>query len=156
MIALQDQLAPKSICFGCGPANPQGLQIKSFPKDDQTLIGEFTPLPHHKAFRDVINGGILGALLDCHSNWCAAYALMKKHQLKTLPCTVTADFHVSLKRPTPFGVPLKLFAHAKEISENKVLVHATIEAHGKITATCEGNFVAIKEGHPAFHRWDGE
>ena len=26
-------------------------------------------------------------------------------------------------------------------------------ANGKITATCRGTFVAVKEGHPAYHRW---
>jgi hypothetical protein len=24
---------------------------------------------------------------------------------------------------------------------------------GKLTATCRGVFVAVKEGHPAYHRW---
>ena len=33
-------------------------------------------------------------------------------------------------------------------------VQVAIEvAGGKITATCKGVFVAVKEGHPAFHRW---
>jgi len=32
-------------------------------------------------------------------------------------------------------------------------VEATIEAAGRVTATCRGVFVAVKEGHPAFHRW---
>ena len=27
------------------------------------------------------------------------------------------------------------------------------EAAGKVTATCRGVFVAVKEGHPAYHRW---
>ena len=26
-------------------------------------------------------------------------------------------------------------------------------ANGKVTATCRGTFVAVKEGHPAYHRW---
>ena len=30
------------------------------------------PEPHHLAFEGVLNGGICGALLDCHSNWTAA------------------------------------------------------------------------------------
>jgi hypothetical protein len=32
---LQNKFAPKSICFGCGPANKHGLQIQSIP--DGTL-----------------------------------------------------------------------------------------------------------------------
>jgi len=26
-------------------------------------------------------------------------------------------------------------------------------AHGKVCATCHGTFVAVKPGHPAYHRW---
>ena len=32
-------------------------------------------------------------------------------------------------------------------------VYATLEANGKVTCTCRGTFVAVKEGHPAYHRW---
>ena len=33
------------------------------------------------------------------------------------------------------------------------VVEATLEAGNKVTATCRGTFVAVKEGHPAYHRW---
>jgi acyl-coenzyme A thioesterase PaaI-like protein len=68
------------------------------------------------------------------------------------PYTVTADFHVVLKRPTPMA-PLHLRAHVVEAGSNRATVEATIEAGGKVTATCRGTFVAVREGHPAFHRW---
>ncbi len=73
--ALQDQYAPRSICFGCGPANAKGLRIKSF-VDGDTLVADFTPEPYHHAFPGMLNGGIIGALLDCHSNWAACHHLM--------------------------------------------------------------------------------
>ena len=101
----------------------------------------------------MLNGGIVGALLDCHSNWTAAMYLMKKNGLKHPPYTVTADFHVTLKRPTPMDVPSRLRAHVVESTEDRAVVEATLEANGKITATCRGTFVAVKEGHPAFNRW---
>ncbi len=56
--ALQDTYSPDNICFGCGPANPGGLQIKSYPEGDE-LVAEFTPQEHHQAFPGVINGGII-------------------------------------------------------------------------------------------------
>ena len=34
MISLQEQFAPASICFGCGPANDRGLRIRSFQGPD--------------------------------------------------------------------------------------------------------------------------
>lgn len=152
-IALQDQYAPASRCFGCGPANDRGLRIKSMVQGDE-VVAEFVPEAHHEAFPGMVNGGIVGALLDCHSNWTAAHALMQARQEPAPPCTVTADFHVRLKRPTPLdGSPLSLRAKVVAIDGDKVQISATLEAHGKVCATCEGTFVAVKEGHPAFHRW---
>ena len=39
------------------------------------------PLPHHAAFENVLNGGIIGTLLDCHANWTAAMHLMRERGL---------------------------------------------------------------------------
>jgi acyl-coenzyme A thioesterase PaaI-like protein len=69
------------------------------------------------------------------------------------PCTVTADFHVKLKRPTPMVGNITLRAEVVESGEERAVVEASLEAGGKVTATCRGTFVAVKEGHPAFHRW---
>ena len=30
LMAVQEEYAPNSICFGCGPANEKGLKIKSY------------------------------------------------------------------------------------------------------------------------------
>jgi hypothetical protein len=69
-----------------------------------------------------------------------------------LPCTVTAEFHVKLRAPTPLQ-PLKLRARAVAVDGDKVTVEASLEAGGKVTSTCRGVFVAVKPGHPAYHRW---
>jgi len=58
-----------------------------------------------------------------------------------------------LKRPTPMNVPLHLRAHVVESGDDRAVVEASLEANGKVTATCRGTFVAVKEGHPAYHRW---
>src|SRR5689334_2722934 len=117
--SLQDRYAPRAICFGCGPANEKGLRIKSFPGNGEEIVASFTPEPHHQAFPNVVNGGIIGALLDCHSNWCACYALMKAKNLAEPPCTVTAEFAVKLRRPTPMG-PLELSAKPTAVDGDKV------------------------------------
>ena len=152
MQSLQDRYAPANRCFGCGPANEKGLRIKSFVEGEE-VVATWSPEPHHLAFDGMLNGGICGALLDCHSNWTAAWHLMKQRGEATPPCTVTAEFAVKLKRPTPMETPLQLRAHVVESSEDRAVIEATLEAHGKVTATCRGVFVAVKEGHPAWHRW---
>jgi acyl-coenzyme A thioesterase PaaI-like protein len=152
-VSLQDRYAPHNKCFGCGPANPKGLRIKSRVEGD-AVVAEWTPEPHHEAFTGVLNGGIIGALLDCHSNWTAAYYLMNAQKLDAPPSTVTAEFHVKLKRPTPSKGPVRLRAHVVESEGDRAVVEAELEADGKITSTCRGVFVAVHEGHPAYHRWD--
>ncbi len=150
--ALQDRYAPHNACFGCGPANAKGLRLKSFPQGEEAVC-IWTPEPHHEAFPGVLNGGICGTLLDCHSNWTAAWALMRRANSPAPPCTVTADFHVVLKRPTPTDVPVEVRAKVIEISDDRAIIEATLTAKGKVTATCRGTFVAVREGHPAYHRW---
>ena len=151
--SVQERYAPRNHCFGCGPANPRGLRIRSF-EDGEGLVAEWTPAsPEHEAFEGVVNGGILGTLLDCHSNWTAAVHLMEQAGRKTPPCTVTAEFHVRLLRVTPSDRPLRLRARVVESSEDRAMVEATVESDGKATASCRGVFVAVREGHPAFHRW---
>ncbi len=149
---LQDKYGPETICFGCGPANTQGLRIKSVVDGDQ-VICDWNPSPQHQAFPGVLNGGILGTLLDCHMNWTAAWHLMNAQGLDRPPVTVTADFHVYLKRPTPSDQPVRLVARVAESSGDRVTVEATLTSGGKVCATGTGAFVAIHEGHPAFTRW---
>jgi acyl-coenzyme A thioesterase PaaI-like protein len=150
--SLQDRFAPKNYCFGCGPANDKGLRIKSFVSGD-AVVAEWTPEPHHRAFGDVLSGGIIGTLLDCHSNWTAAHHLMVKAGADAPPCTVTAEYSVKLKRPAPSTGPVKLTARVVESGEERATVEAELEAGGKVCATCRGIFVAVKPGHPAYHRW---
>ena len=57
-LSVQDEYAPKSICFGCGPANEKGLKIKSYRKEEG-LEMEFETSKEHMAFEGVINGGII-------------------------------------------------------------------------------------------------
>jgi uncharacterized protein (TIGR00369 family) len=150
--SLQERFAPTTQCFGCGPANPQGLRIRSFP-EGEVVVATWQPESHHSAFPGVLNGGIIGALLDCHANWTAAWTLMNQGGLDAPPCTVTADYAIRLLRPTPMDGPVRLVARPVEVKEDRATIEATLEAGGKVCATCRGTFVAVKPGHPAYHRW---
>ena len=151
-LSLQQRYSPAGICFGCGPANEKGLHINSYPDGDE-VVATWNAEPHHQAFPGMLNGGIIGALLDCHSNWTAAYFLMKRDGKTEAPCTVTAEFHVKLLRPTPVDGPIELRARVVDSREDRATVEAELIAGGKVCDTCRGVFVAVKEGHPAYHRW---
>lgn len=150
--SLQEEYAPRMTCFGCGPANEKGLRIRSFACGEEVVL-EWQPEPHHEAFPGMLNGGIIGALFDCHMNWAAAHHLMKRSELDHPPCTVTADFSVKLRRPTPSNSPVRIVARVVDSSEDRATVEAELTAGGKVTSTCTGSFVAVKPGHPAYHRW---
>jgi acyl-coenzyme A thioesterase PaaI-like protein len=149
---LQERYAPHNACFGCGPANPDGLHVRSFVAGE-TVIAEWTPAQRHEAFPGVLNGGIIGALLDCHCNWTAAWHLMVRSGTDHPPCTVTADYHIVLKRPTPTDGPVQLEARVLESGADRAVIEGLLRAGGKVTATCRGTFVAVQPGHPAYHRW---
>jgi len=150
--SLQEKYAPQNSCWGCGPANREGLRIRSFARGDE-VVAEWNPEPKYEAFPGVLNGGIIGTLLDCHCNWTAAWHMMNKSAEDRVPCTVTADYAIKLTRPTPTNCPVSLAAHVVESTNERATVEGTLTAGGKVCATCRGTFVAVKEGHPAFHRW---
>ena len=46
--SLQERYAPHNTCFGCGPANAQGLRIRSFAEGDEVarrLFAVERPVP---------------------------------------------------------------------------------------------------------------
>lgn len=150
--ALQDRYAPTTRCFGCGPANPAGLRIKSFIEGDEGVC-RFRAEPHHESFAGAISGGIVGTLLDCHANWTAAHHLMVANGLAQPPATVTAELTVKFLKPTPSDREIVVRARVVDASERRATVEAVVEADGIATATGRAVFVAVRDDHPAAQRW---
>jgi uncharacterized protein (TIGR00369 family) len=155
LASLQETHAPGSRCFGCGPANPDGLRIRSFEAGDGTVVATWTPRREHEAFDGYVNGGILGTLVDCHSNWAAVAHLMRTTGTTEPPSTVTSELSLRYRRPTPSGVPLRLVARVVEATDRTATVETSVEADGVETATGRAVFVAVGAGHPAHDRWRG-
>ena len=151
--SLQERFAPNGRCFGCGPRNENGLRIQSREADDGTVVADWVPRPEHEAFDGFVNGGILGTLIDCHSNWTAVAALLARDGGSVAPSTVTADYSVRFRRPTPSDRPLRVIGRAIEVAYDRVTVETTIEVDGVVTALGRATFVSVKPGHPAYGRW---
>jgi acyl-coenzyme A thioesterase PaaI-like protein len=92
-------------------------------------------------------------VLDCHANWTAAWSLMQRHGAAKPPVTVTSEYSVRLRRPTPSNRCLRLRGRAVELAGERATIEAEIEADGVVTATFRGVFVAVKAGHPAHDAW---
>lgn len=113
----------------------------------------FRAHPEHEAFPGYLSGGIAGTLVDCHMNWTATHALMQRSGSDAPPCTVTASYTVRFIRPIPTKDEIEVVARAVEVTDDRAKVEATILSAGRECAVASGTFVAVKEGHPAFHRW---
>jgi len=153
--SLQQRFAPSSRCFGCGPANPIGLRVGSRPSPDDSavLVASWVPTPDYEAFSGVVNGGILGTLLDCHANWTATWHLMRASGADRPPTTVTLEYAIRMRRPTPSDRSVDLRAWVVEAGEDRATVEAEIASGGTVTATGRGTFVAVRPDHPAYDRW---
>ena len=127
--SIQERLVPDLTCFGCGPANPRGLQLRSFPGGDGATA-EFLPWPEHDNGLGYLNGGIIATLLDCHS--AAAVTLEADRQgwppLAGVPLSyVTAGIELRYLRPSPLREPVTL--HARITSATEPEMTAEVELH---------------------------
>ncbi len=150
--SLQARYAPYNTCFGCGQANEHGLRLQSFP-DGDLVVARWRPQPHHEAFTGVLNGGIIGSLLDCHGDWTAIWSMMQRDVLAEAPCMVTAEFNVKLLKPTPTDSELLIHGRTIELGRRHAIVETTLLADGEACARCRGAFVTVRPGHPAWHAW---
>ena len=145
--ALQD-VWPQATCYGCGPANPSGLQIKSYwDADGESVICLFQPGPQHNAgFPNVMYGGLVASLIDCHSIWTAIAATYKAagqaYGSRPTISYVTGALNVRYLAPTPLDTPTLLRARVTELHPRKALVTCTVQAGERVTA--EGSVVAVR------------
>lgn len=146
MDAIQDQLAVENHCYGCGPHNPDGLQIKSYWDGDETIC-TFTPRAAHTAGpRHVLNGGVIATIIDCHCI-CTAIAAVQRaenrpfHSEPHIWC-VTASLHIDYLKPTPIEGPVILRARIAGIEGKKIAVTCTLLADGVERA--RANVLAVR------------
>jgi len=131
------------VCYGCGPRNPRGLQLKSYRQGDR-VVAEFRPAAKHLGLEGFVYGGLIASLMDCHGMAAAAaYFRDLAPALSHAPRTVTASLKVSYRRPTPLGEhPLRLDAWVASATARKAVVEIELSVAGEITAT--GEVVAVQ------------
>lgn len=136
--SLQQRYFPELPCFGCGPANPRGLQLQSFPEADGLVRASFTPWPEHDNGLGYLNGGIIATILDCHS----AAAVTHEAHLRGWPPLpgaalpyVTAGLDVRYLRPAPLDAAVTLWAKVADASESEMTATVWLEWDGKERAS---------------------
>lgn len=136
--SIQQRLFPHLTCFGCGPSNPDGLQLASYPTEEGTVVAEFRPWPQHDNGLGYLNGGIIATLLDCHS----AAAVSHEADVRGWPPLpgaalpyVTAGLDVRYLRPSPLHDPVELRGRIVEAGEDVMRAEVELVWQEKVRAT---------------------
>jgi len=136
--AFQDVWWPTLVCFGCGPANTSGLQLKSYVQLDGSLVADFRPWPEHDNGGGFLNGGIIATLLDCHSA-AAVHQTAYANGWASGPglAYVTAGIEVKYRRPAPLHEVVTLVAEPLEAAEDAITAAVRLEWDGKVRAEAQ-------------------
>lgn len=143
--SFQEQM-PGNHCWGCGPDNPDGLQLQSR-WDGEEAVAVWQPRPAYMAGPPhILFGGIIAALIDCHTI-CTAYAAAFRATGRPIgsdPAVwyVTASLQVSYLRPTPLTAPLTLRARVVEVAGRRTNLTCSLYAEGQECA--RGEVVAVR------------
>jgi acyl-coenzyme A thioesterase PaaI-like protein len=124
-------------CFGCGPANPRGLQLEIF-QDGTDAVATFTPTPDLGGWPDRLHGGVIGLLVDEMLVYAGA-----PHDL----WGVTAKVRYWLRKPIAFGDELTLRSRLIQQSERAFRATVAIHLPGEVLAA-EGEGMCVLRRAP--------
>ena len=127
---------PTNTCFGCGGANPRGMQL-TYEQDDATqrIRGNFRLGADYQGGGGFIHGGIVALVLD--------EAMGKVNRFAGIRA-VTAELTIEYIRPVPVDEELVIEAHAVDHNgRSHYYVGQIANRAGKILARGKGRFVEI-------------
>ena len=67
--AIQLENDPDNPCFGCGPNNPSGLNLRFFRGDDKKIFAEKIFDSRYSAWPGQVHGGVVFVALECTCQW---------------------------------------------------------------------------------------
>ena len=140
---VQDGLFGNS-CFGCGAWNVHGLNVKSRWEGDVSIC-EFTPQPYHAAMpHDIVNGGIIAAVIDCHSVCTAisdAYRRAGRYAgdgKRPLLWYATASLNIVYRQPTSLAGEFVVEARVESVrGRGTKLATRLVDCRGEETCVAE-------------------
>lgn len=152
-LAIQDTYGERfQHCWGCGPKNPDGIHLKSYPSEDGEVV-QVTYKPDDIYTGGVpknLFGGMIAVIFDCHGTASAAFFAHKAKGLDYTKDTVigrfiTARLEIDFKKPTPMDTDLIVRSTVEEITERKVIVKMVLEAKGEVRAEARMVAVGVKD-----------
>lgn len=136
---------PENVCYGCGIHNAEGLQIKSYWDGEEAILDWESEEKYH-GWADLMNGGIMATLIDCHCMGTAmADAYRRENRaLDTFPeyRYATGTLSVKYLQPTP-NRKVQLRAKVLEVKGRKMVLHCDFFSDEGVK-TAEASVVAIR------------
>ena len=140
----QDHM-PENICFGCGSNNHQGLRIKSY-WDGQIARCEWMPDPKHQGWKNLLNGGIMATLVDCHC-MCTSMAYAYRNEDRSLDSEplyryATGTMHLRYLKPVFSNAAIHLEAEVLTTQGKKTTLRCLLKS--KNIVHLEAEVIAIR------------
>lgn len=125
-------------CFGCGPANPEGLHLVfTLDPEAQTATALVNLTRNHEGPPGYIHGGIIATLMD---------EAMSKLNRPLGVLAMTRHMEVDYLRPSPLGRDLVLTGRHIRREGRKLFHEAELQtAGGSILAKARGVFIVLDE-----------
>lgn len=126
----------RNLCFGCGPANPGGLQLKFvLSPTGRSYLCEFELSAQFGGPPGHAHGGIIATILD--------EAMGKANKLKG-KVALTRRLEVDYLRPVPLDQPLVAEGSVRRVRGRAIYNHAELRnANGVVLARSRGKFLTI-------------
>lgn len=122
-------------CFGCGPANPGGLQLDFFLAADRSVVCLPSVPRNFEGHVGLLHGGVIATLLD---------ETMSKAVRARGFTAMTRHMEVDYLRPVPSVTPLRIEGRVTRSEGRKHWSEARIlNAHGSVLAQSKGLFVEV-------------
>ncbi len=124
-------LEDDNYCFVCGEKNPYGLHL-TFSAHDGKVLAEFIPQKNYRGYKDIVDGGIISALID--------EAMVKAALMQGKPA-ITAEIMVSFNNPLLASdkaiIEATIIKMNKKIIETSAIIRKTdntliAEGYGKL------------------------
>jgi len=133
--ALNEQLLKGNTCFGCGPDNAQGLQIRIFRDGTRTdrLVGAYRPREFAAGYPQIVHGGLQFTALDCMAGW-TVFILRSPGRMIPLTKSATTRFHRAARLGTELALSAEVAREAASPRE-PLLIHTEIRDPGGVLLT---------------------
>lgn len=127
---------PQNHCFGCGPDNADGMQLRfRFDEANHRALCDFSLPRRYQGPPNHSHGGIIATILD--------ETMGKVNKLRNV-IALTKSMNIEYLKPVPLETPLLAVGFEKKVDGREHHNAAEIRSQsGEVLARSEGVFIAV-------------